>query len=156
MLKRALSIWAWKTNPYVNRIDSLTFMYIKKFCKTIDFCIWMKITMTTISKRQGARFIYTKDKKMTKQFYIQEDRHLAKARKFASPFIYKKLNTLRHAICHEIIWVGIYVQKVWHFWLHDVFIKKSRHFAKSKTIWVTFLYAKKTDTLHFNIFMKIT
>ena len=37
---------------------------------------------------------------------------LQKARQFALRFIYKKPDTLRYAICHEIFEVGIYVQKV--------------------------------------------
>ena len=57
------------------------FYVYKKFCKTIDFCIWMKITMTTISKRQGARlYIYIKSKRML------------------NVFIYKNWDTLLYAI----------------------------------------------------------
>ena len=67
---------------------------------------------------------------------------LQKARQFALRFIYKKPDTLQYAICHENFEVGIYVQKLWHFALRGVFIKKSRHFAKSKTICVTFLFSK--------------
>ena len=50
--------------------------------------------------------------------------------------------------------VGIYVQKEWHFALRDVKKNKSRHFAKSKTICVTFLYSKNPDTLHHAIFIE--
>ena len=83
----------------------------------------MKITMTTIGEIQCARFIYTKDKKIAKQFNIQKYRHLAKARQFALRFIYKKPDNLRYAICHEMLEVGIYVQKVRPFALRDLFNK---------------------------------
>ena len=43
---------------------------------------------------------------------------------------------------HENVEIGIYIQKARQFALRDVFIEKSRHFEKSKTICVTFLCTK--------------
>ena len=67
---RELLVVGIETNPYVNRIDSSLFVYIKTFRKTIAFCILRKTTMTTISKRQCARFIYTKGKTNCKTILI--------------------------------------------------------------------------------------
>ena len=73
----------------------------------------MKITMTTISKIQRARFIYTKGKTNCKTIlYTKIQTPCKKARQFASRFLYKKPDTLQYDICHDIFEVGIYVQKV--------------------------------------------
>ena len=50
--------------------------------------------------------------KKGKQFYIQKIDTLKKARQFALRFIYKKLDTLQYAICHDIFEAGNFVQKV--------------------------------------------
>ena len=59
---RELLVFGIKKNPYVNRIDSLLFVYIKNVSQKNCFFIWMKITMNTISEIQRARYIYTKGK----------------------------------------------------------------------------------------------
>ena len=91
----------------------------------------MEITMTTISKRQRARFyIYKKFKKMRNVFiYKKQDN-------FRYVFIYKIHDTLRYVIFREKIEFGIYVQKTWHSALRDVFmyknpdtLQKSRQFS---------------------------
>ena len=51
-------------------------------------------------------------KQIAKYFYIQKIDTLQKARQFTSRFVYKKPDTLRYAICHEMFEVDIYVQKV--------------------------------------------
>ena len=72
----------------------------------------MKVTITTISERQHARFIYTKDKNKWQNNLIYKNIDtLKKARQFASCFIYKNQYTLCYAICHEMFEVIIYVQK---------------------------------------------
>ena len=63
---RELSVFGIEKDSYINRIDSFLFVYIKTFRKTIDFCILIKTTITTISEIQRARFIYTKGKKNCK------------------------------------------------------------------------------------------
>ena len=73
----------------------------------------MKVTITTISERQRARFIYTKDiKKLQNNFIYKNIDTLLKARQFASCFIYKNPDTVCYAICHEMFEVIIYVPKV--------------------------------------------
>ena len=37
----------------------------------------------------------------------------------------KNPDTLRYVIFHEMIEIGIYIQKSWHFELHKVFINKN-------------------------------
>ena len=66
--------------------------------------------MTTISKRQHARLIYKKGKKVQNNFIYKNIVTLQKARQFASRFIYDNPDTLRYAIFHENFEVGIYVQ----------------------------------------------
>ena len=70
--------------------------------------------------------------------YIQEAWHFA----LQDVFIYKKEDTLRYPIFHEIFEVGIYTKSMtlcvtWRFC-----IQKDGHFAKSKTIFVTFYIQK--------------
>ena len=67
---------------------------------------------------------------------------LQKSRQFASRYIYKKPDTLRYAICHEMFEVGICVQKLWHFALHDVFIKKPDTSQKSRQFSLRFYMQK--------------
>ena len=50
----------------------------------------MKVTMTNIIERQGARFIYTNGKKIAKQFNIQKYRHLAKSKAICVTFYIKE------------------------------------------------------------------
>ena len=71
----------------------------------------MKITMTTISEIQCARFIYTNGRKIAKQFNIQKDIHLAKSKTICVTFHIQEARYFT-VICHEISEVGIYVQKV--------------------------------------------
>ena len=91
----------------------------------------MKITMTAIIERQGARFyIHKNPKQLRNFFYIKKPYTFQKARQFPLRFyINKNPYTLRYGIFHEIFEVGIYIEK-------------SRHFAKIKTICDTFLYTK--------------
>ena len=73
----------------------------------------MKITMNAISERQRASlYIYKKAKKMRNVLYIYKNPDtFQKARKFPFGFIYKKPDTLRYTVFHEILELGIYIQK---------------------------------------------
>ena len=88
----------------------------------------MKLIMNAIRKIQHARFICTKGKnKLQKMYKYKNIETLQKARQFASCYVYKKLDTLRYAICHEIL-------------------KLTFMYKKYDTLrYVTFLF-KKTDT----------
>ena len=57
-------------------------------------------------------YIYKWQNKLQKIYIYRKIDTLQKARQFASRFIYKKPDTLRYAICHEIFEVSIYVQKL--------------------------------------------
>ena len=63
----------------------------------------MKVTITTISERQRARFIYTNREKLQNNLIYKKIDTLQKARQFVSRFIYKNPDNLRYAICHEIL-----------------------------------------------------
>ena len=99
-------------------------------------------------------YIYKRQNKLQNNLYIQK-KHLEKARKFASRFIYKKLNTLRHAICHEIIWSWHLCTKsmtllvTWRFYKKSQTLRKKQDNLSYVFIW------KKTDTLHYAIFIKM-
>ena len=54
----------------------------------------MKISVTSISKRQHARFYIYKKRKNTKRFYIQKARHSAKSKTISVTFLYTKIMTL--------------------------------------------------------------
>ena len=71
----------------------------------------MKITMTPFSKRQRARFIYTKDKKNATRLYIySKSKALFKKQdNFCHTFIHKKPDTVCYAIFREILEIGIYI-----------------------------------------------
>ena len=72
--------------------------------------------------------------------YIQKAK---KARQFPLRFYIHKFMHFMLRGFHEIFEIGIYIQKAWHFALHDVFIwKNPETLQKSKTNFVTFLYTK--------------
>ena len=54
----------------------LLFVHIKTFRKKIGFCIWMKITMTDIIKRERTLFYIHE---IAKRFNIQKARHFYKS-----------------------------------------------------------------------------
>ena len=90
--------------------------------------------MTTISERKHARFYINKNPDT-----------FQKSRNFALRFCIQQSRHIRLRNFHEIFEIGIYIQK------HDtlrymtyIYIYKSRHFAKIKTICVTFLYIQKS------------
>ena len=64
----------------------------------------MKITMTAIVERQRARFICKKSKKIAKRFK-------KKARQFPLRFYIQKAAHLTLRDFHEILEVGIYIEK---------------------------------------------
>ena len=59
---------------------------------------------------------------MRNVLYTKIQKHRKKQDNFRYVFIYKKQDTLRYAIFHEIFEVGIYIQKSRHFALHDILI----------------------------------
>ena len=92
-------------------------------------------------------------------------------------FVYENTDTLRYAIFHEILEIGIYIQKPWHFALHDFFKYKnrdssqeSRHaifhgvleigrggggvICKNNALCITFLYAKRMHFLFLFVYKK--
>ena len=61
----------------------------------------MKITMTTISKIECARFIYTKGKTNCKNYYIQKYRHLAKSKTICVTF-YLPYSTITYKRTYDL------------------------------------------------------
>ena len=108
--------------------------------------------MTPIKKRQGARFYIYKDIFSLETFiYIQKFRHFDKSKTICVPFLFTKTQKL------YFTWFFMKFLKeafIYIFKMHDTFcyvtfyIKKSRHFEKSKTICVTFFFNIQ-KALHF-------
>ena len=98
-------------------------------------------------------YTYKRQNKLQKTFTYTNIDTLQKARQFASRFIYKKPDTLRYEICHEIFEADIYVQKVWHFSLRDVFTKDPDTSQKARQFALRFI-CKNPDTLHYAIFIE--
>ena len=122
----------------------MQFFYIKTFGKKIGFCIWMKITMTAIIERQGARLgSYMHNLFLRNLFIYKNPETFQKARQFPLHFYIQKAIHLTLRDFHEISEVGIFHTKsmtlcvTWRF-----YIQKARHFAKSETICNMFLYTK--------------
>ena len=90
-LKRAIIIWALKEiRIYVNRIHFFIFCVYKNVGQKIAFlCILTKITMTAITERQRARFIYKKIK-IPNVFIYKKPDTFQKARQFLLRFYVKK------------------------------------------------------------------
>ena len=98
--------------------------------------------MTPISERQREH-LYTKSKTKCETFLYTKSLLLCKNQdNIRYVFIYKKHNTLLYTISHEILKLAFLYKK--HDTLRCVtfYIQKARHFAKSKTICLTFLYTK--------------
>ena len=118
------------------------FFVYKNVSQKNTFCIQMKITMTAISERQRARlYIYKKQKKLRYVFIYKNPDTSQKARQFPLRFYIQKDN-LRYTIFMKILKSAFIYKK--HDTLHYVtfLYLKTRHFAKSKTICVVFLYIK--------------
>ena len=99
--------------------------------------------MTAISERQSARFYICKNPKKCETFlYAKPQTFCKKQDNFRYVFIYKKQDTLRYAIFMKFLKLTFLYKK------HDplryltFYIQKVGHFAKSKTICVTFLNTK--------------
>ena len=100
----------------------------------------MKITTTTITERQCARFYKHKKKKNADRFYIQKGVHFAKSNTIPVLFLYTKERHFTLSYFHEMYEVRIYIQERIVLCVTGIFyMKKARHFAKSKTICVRFL-----------------
>ena len=81
--------------------------------------------MTDIIEIQSAHFyIHKKQNKLPNVFISKKPDTFQKARQFLFHFYINRPYTLRYAVFHEIFEVGIYIQKVSHFALRNVFIYK--------------------------------
>ena len=119
----------------------MLFVY-KNVSQKNSFCIWMRITMTAIIERQRAR-LYTKNEKNCEKFlYTKSHTLFKKLDNFRYVFVYKKPYTWRYGIFMKFLKLACIYKSMtlcvkWRF-----YIKKARHFAKSKTICDTILYTK--------------
>ena len=109
----------------------------------------MKISITSISERQWARFlIYKNQIKLLNVFIYKKGDTFQKAIQFSLCFIYKMPDNLCYSIFHGIFEVVIYIQKAWLFLLRDVFIyKKSVTLQKARQFPLRF--ALRNFTLNF-------
>ena len=71
------------------------------------FFIYMKITMTPISKTQRARFYkYKNQNKLQNVFTFKKSDTFQKVRQCPLCFIYKKQDTVRYAIFHDLAFIN--------------------------------------------------
>ena len=91
--------------------------------------------------------------KIAKQFNIQNIDTLQKARHFASCFIYKNPDTLRYAICHEILKLAFMYKK--NDTLRYVMLKKKIQTLRKKQDNLRYVFISKNPyTLHYTIFIE--
>ena len=105
----------------------LLLVYIKMFeeTKLILASIW-KLQWLPSTKDNVSVFIYS----------------FAKNKTMSIPFLYTKRNTLYVKRFSWNFEVGVYIQNHDTFRYVTFYVQKSRHFAKSKTIYIMFLYTK--------------
>ena len=102
--------------------------------------------------------MYTESKKITKRFYVQKSRHFTERKTICVMFYIQRARQFMLRHFSYFFEIGIYTKimtllVMWHF-----YIQKPRHFAKSKTICVTFLYTKSLTlyvTWFFMEFLKL-
>ena len=111
--------------------------------------------MTTISKRQRAHLYIFKRRKNCQIFYITKSWHLAKSKTVSvNVFIYKKDHTFIFSIFDANFQFGIYIQKLWHFVLCDLFYTESMTLRKKQdNLRYVFIY-KNQDNLRYAIFVE--
>ena len=99
------------------------FMYIKKFRKKKRFLRINKNYNDCNWQKTSCIFLYIQKAKKCKTCLYTKILTLFKTLdNLRYVFIYKKQDTWRYTIFHEISEVGVYIQKSWHFALRDVFI----------------------------------
>ena len=92
--------------------------------------------MADMSERKRARFYIPKKQKILRYVFIyKKPDTFQKARQFPLRFIYKKLDTLRYAIVHEILEVGTYIQNYDTLSYVTLLYTKRRYLAKRNTIY---------------------
>ena len=111
------------------------FVYIKTFRKKIGFCIWMKIKMTAISKRQRAR-LYTQKAKKTKRFYIQKARHFSKSKTISVTFLHTKSQTFMKVLKLAFIFKNHDTLRYVTF----IYTKRYTLSKKQDNLWYVFIY----------------
>ena len=130
----------------------LPFCVYKNVLQKKGFCIWMKIMMTVIIKRQRAR-LYTQRETNYQTFLYRKIQTLfKKLDNFRYVFIYKKQYTWHYEIFMKFLKLAFeYTNSMtlcvtWHF-----YIQKARHLAKKKdNLRYVFIY-KNTALLRYTI-----
>ena len=91
--------------------------------------------------------MYTKSKKMFNVYiYTKRETIFKKQDNLHYVFIYKKPDTLRYAIFIKLLKLAfIYTKTIKLCVMLRFILKKKRHFEKTKTIWVTFIYIYKAS-----------
>ena len=111
--------WELFYNCYFHTHDIHWIIFLPIFLRmneNFNYCQERKTTCTL--------WIYSKSKK--RQTYLNTKSQILSKKQdnYRHVFIHKKQDTLRYTIFHEIFELGIYIQKVSHFALRDVFIFK--------------------------------
>ena len=85
-----------------------------------------------------------KEKQISKRFYTKSRALFKNHDNFRSIFIYKKQDTLRYTIFHEIFEVGVYTQKAGHCALRDIFIYKTPDTSQKSRQFMLRFYIQKS------------
>ena len=124
----------------------LLFVYIKTFRKKIGFVYERKLRWLPSSKDNVHAYIHKKQKKFPNVFIYKKSDTFQKARQFPLCFYIQKAIHLTLRDFHEIFDVGIFIQRVWHFLLRDVFIyKKLDTWQRARQFAIRF-YIQKSGT----------
>ena len=136
--------WFFAFCVYKNVSQKNCFLYINE---SYNYYHQQKTTCTS--------YIYTKGKTDIKTIifkkYIDT---LQKARQFASRFLYKKLKTLRYAICHELFWSWHLCTKIMTLCVKWSFYKTIQTLRKKQDNLRYVFICKNQDTLHYAIFIE--
>ena len=119
--------------------------------------MWIKNGYSIPSEKYNVHvYIYTKSKKNAKHVHIQITRHFEKINTICVTFLYTKDQTLYVTRFFMKILKLSFIYKNNDTLLYVTFLyTKDRHFEKSKTISLTFLYTKIRTPWFTRFFMKV-
>ena len=136
---------------------------VRKQCWFFSFCVYKivmrnkfifvfewRLQLFPLEKDNVHVYIYTKNNTLCQTFlYTKSQTRFKNQDNLRYVLIYKKQYTLRHAIFHENVEVGIYIQKSWHFAPCDVLIYKEPDTLQKPKQFALRLYIQKA--IHFTL-----
>ena len=152
MLKRAVNIWNFKNNPYINRIGLFGF-----FLHTDVSHFFLNINENCNDcHQQGTTytFLYIQKAKKTRNVFTHKTLTLSKKQhNFCYVFINNNRCTLIYPIFKEIIEVVISIQKALHFAIYGFYYTKGYTLCKNQDNLRYIFKFKTPDTMRSVFFM---